>query len=501
MGKQSKLKYAIAAGHHLTAKTAEEILIAGGNAFDACVAAYLVSFVAEPVMASAGAGGFANIHTPEEGNFVLDFFCQTPSNNVLSDRMYKEILVDFGESQETFFVGPASMAVPGAMAMIQHLAQHYCTIQLRELVGPAQTLAQQGVALTDFQAYDLQLLHDIVTDSEEGKALFATNGEVKKKGEVLHMPQYADFLESFAREKADWFYRGEPAQAVSDYAASSGGYISYQDFRNYKLLRRQAFRFLYQGHSISVPPLPSVGGGLLALFLKGHSQKSYALGSKEHLMSLRKAYQYSYPYGKSVSSLEKEIAKYFEGYTSTDSAELPTSGTSHFNICDGAGNAIALSTSIGEGCTYFIPGTDMQMNNMLGETALLPDGLDSWKKDSRLNSMMCPTLVFDQKHKVAMLIGTGGATRIPFSIGQTLINYYEHGMDLEQAVHYPRVFENENQIYLEKGYDYSDMTIDKDLKLWEDLDMVFGGTHSIDLKGKQAIGDQRREGIARMLIK
>ena len=501
MKDQSKIKYAIAAGHHLTAKTAEDILAAGGNAFDACVAAYLVSFVAEPLMASAGAGGFANIYTPDKGNFILDFFCQTPSNNSISQPNYKEILLDFGESQETFFVGPASMAVPGAMALVQYLVEHYCSIPLRELVIPAQTLAKNGVALTDFQAYDLQLLNTILTDSEEGRALFASDGQVKKKGDILLMPQYTDFLESYAREKPDWFYRGEPALSVTDYAREHGGYIRYEDFRNYQVIRREPFLFPYGDQYISVPPLPSLGGGLLALFLRKTAEKKYEVGSKEHFTILRNAYHNSFPYGKDVASLVAEMHLHYPNYTSIDSADISTSGTSHFNICDDKGNAIALSTSIGEGCTYFIPGTNMQMNNMLGETALLPDGLDSWKQDARLNSMMCPTIVFDQARAPSILIGTGGATRIPFSISQTLMNYYEHKMPLYEAIHFPRIYESENQIYLEKGYDYNTADIDKTIRVWEELDMVFGGTHSIDLVNKQAVGDRRREGVAKIVVK
>ncbi len=54
----AKAKGVVAAGHRLTAEAAAEILEDGGNAYDACLAGLFMSFVAEPVFASPGGGGF-----------------------------------------------------------------------------------------------------------------------------------------------------------------------------------------------------------------------------------------------------------------------------------------------------------------------------------------------------------------------------------------------------------------------------------------------------------
>ena len=53
-----KQKGAVAAGHPLSAETAEAILRDGGNAFDAAVGAQFTALVAEPVLTSLGGGGF-----------------------------------------------------------------------------------------------------------------------------------------------------------------------------------------------------------------------------------------------------------------------------------------------------------------------------------------------------------------------------------------------------------------------------------------------------------
>ena len=47
----------VAAGHQETARSACEMLRAGGNAFDASLAAMLTACVVEPVLASPGGSG------------------------------------------------------------------------------------------------------------------------------------------------------------------------------------------------------------------------------------------------------------------------------------------------------------------------------------------------------------------------------------------------------------------------------------------------------------
>ena len=51
------MKHHVAAGDPVTAQAARSLLEAGGNAFDAAVAAMFAAMVAEPTLTSAGGGG------------------------------------------------------------------------------------------------------------------------------------------------------------------------------------------------------------------------------------------------------------------------------------------------------------------------------------------------------------------------------------------------------------------------------------------------------------
>ena len=146
---------AIAAGHSETLTAAEEILKAGGNAFDAAIAATFAMFASEPYMASAGAGGFAMCHSAEHGTRLLDFFTQTPnSKNLERDLDFKAIVIDFGTETEVFHVGKASVATPGVIAGLFEMHRKLGTIPIKVLVEHAKHIATKGVLVEEFGEID-----------------------------------------------------------------------------------------------------------------------------------------------------------------------------------------------------------------------------------------------------------------------------------------------------------------------------------------------------------
>ena len=113
--------------------------------------------------------------------------------------------------------------------------------------------------------------------------------------------------------------------------------------------------------------------------------------------------------------------------------------------------SVSLTTSIGEGSGVFIPGTDIHMNNMLGEEALMSKGFYNWDPDQRLISMMSPTIVEDRTGNV-LVTGTGGAGRIPYMISLLCHMIFNHKMNLENAVKAPRIYYHTGVLEIESGY-------------------------------------------------
>ena len=142
----------VAAGHALTVATAEDVLRAGGNAYDAAVAALATSFVAEPVLSSPGGGGFLLAAPAEDPPRVYDFFVQTPlERRPLADIELYPVVADFGTQQQQFRIGRGTVATPGLPRGIEEIHADLGTIPLRELVAPACRLALDGVVVTEMQ--------------------------------------------------------------------------------------------------------------------------------------------------------------------------------------------------------------------------------------------------------------------------------------------------------------------------------------------------------------
>lgn len=474
----------IAAGHQETAKAAALILEDGGNAFDAAIAAFFASFIAEPCMSSAGGGAFANIWTAAGQSLFLDCFCQTPRSKQLHGLVdFEPMVVNFGSTSETFHVGMGTIAVPGIIAGIDYIHRHFGTRPLSVLVQPALELARQGVTMNGFQNFDIRVLEVIMTREEESRAIFYPDGNPLAVGEILRMPALADYLEFLVKEGKREFYEGELAKQLVADCRERGGYLTLDDMANYQVRVDQPLRFSYRDRTVLTNPLPSVGGTLLGFILRKLDQvPSYTAYSPEHVQTLQQILDEVYRIERRPTELNKKWGS-----------------TSHFNIIDRQGNAINITMSNGEGCGYMVPGTNVMMNNMLGEASLLPDGLHSWTPDTRLASMMSPTLVLDANQQLEIVLGTGGGSRIPAAIAQVLHYLIDFKRPVQEAVHAARLHNEHQELNLEPDFVGKHLP-QSDLKVvnWQAPAMFFGGVHSLQRQGQtwRAAADDRREGYA-----
>ncbi len=476
----------IAAGHKKTAEAAGIILKDGGNAFDAAIAAFFASFINEPCMSSAGGGAFANILTAEGQSIFLDCFCQTPKRKrPISEVDFGPMVVNFGSTTETFHVGMGSIAVPGIIAGIYYIHEHFASRPMSVLIEPALELARKGVAINDFQFFDIRVLEAIMTKEEESRKIFYPDGKPIPVGSLLKMPAMADYLEFLVKEGKREFYEGEFGQRLVADSKAKGGFLTEKDLLEYEVKVSRPLSFKYRDKTILTNPLPSMGGTLLGLVmrkLEKRYQQNYQAFSKEHIQTLQQVIDEVFRIERSVTNLNKKWGS-----------------TSHFNIVDKQGNAINITMSNGEGCGYMVPGTNIMLNNMLGEASLLPNGFHSWTPDTRLSSMMAPTLVLDANGRFEIATGTGGASRIPAAIAQVLHYLIDFKMDVEQAVHAARLHNEHLELNLEPDFVGKHLAQDS-LKViqWEQPAMYFGGVHTIQRKNSSlyAAGDTRREGFA-----
>jgi len=111
-------KSSVASGHPQVTEAACALLRAGGNAFDAILAAGFAAAVTEPALTSLGGGGFLLARTVEGRAVLFDFFVNTPGHGLRageSELHFLPITVRFPSSEQIFNVGLGSAAVPGVL--------------------------------------------------------------------------------------------------------------------------------------------------------------------------------------------------------------------------------------------------------------------------------------------------------------------------------------------------------------------------------------------------
>src|SRR5262245_53375635 len=264
------MKGAVAGGHPLTAQAGARALLEGGNAVDACVAAAFAAAVTESPLTGPGAGGFMLIHRARDGSTRLaDFFVAAPGLGLRRPRggAMQVVHVGFGESTTTqpFRIGPASCAVPGAVAGLEAAHRAYGRLPWRELLAPAVELARDGVELTRSQAHMHGLLDPILRSTDEGRRIYSDpSGTRLVAGDRLRMPELADTLDAIGRRGAAVLYHGERARAIVAAVSHGGGELTLADLAGYRVVWRRPVRVRYRGAEFVSNPPPSSGGLLIA---------------------------------------------------------------------------------------------------------------------------------------------------------------------------------------------------------------------------------------------
>ena len=257
----------VAAGHPVTAAAGARVLRAGGNAVDAAVGAMLMSFVAEPLLTGLGAGGYLLTAGFDAEPTVLDFFVAAPGRGAAPGAPRAEllpVLVDFGDAEQTFNVGPASVGAWGVPAGIAAATRRWGGAELAALAQPAVALAREGITLNAPQGYVSEILGGILTSTPEAAAVFAPGGAPLGPGDVFRWPDLADALERLGAEGTGPFVHGDVALRVCDWLAERGGVLTRADVEGYEAIERAPVRVAYRGREVLTNPPPNAGGILIA---------------------------------------------------------------------------------------------------------------------------------------------------------------------------------------------------------------------------------------------
>ncbi len=459
-----QLPAGVAAGHPATAAAGLEILAAGGNAFDAAVAASLASCVAETVMTGLLGGGHAIVWDADSTTARnLDFFCAVPG---LGGDGRAGTLVDvdipFGVESVPYVVGPASCAVPGVIAGLDALWRELGSLPWPQLAAPALRLARDGVPLPPAHASCLAFLAPVLT-LDLGERIYSPGGRLLEAGDRLEQPGLATALESIAAEGAASGYAGTIGRSLLALSDERGGLVTAADLVAYK--------------PVWSSPVEVEREGLTWLTRGGLSRVPETLPRLRNLGRLSPA---------------DRLVALVEALAGSSASQQHTT---NLVTADAHGNACVLTTSLGLGSGDYLPGLDLHLNSMLGEADLVVDGVPP--AGERVPSMMAPTLVLENGAPV-LAAGSAGGGRLRTALLTAALGVLDEGLGPQEAVDRPRVHPVGGVVNAEPGADEAGVAAleasGHRVQRWPGLNHYFGGVSLIGCHGGAA--DPRRSGAA-----
>jgi gamma-glutamyltranspeptidase/glutathione hydrolase len=462
------MRAGVAAGHPATAEAGAEILTEGGTAADAAVAACLASCVAETVMTGLLGGGHAIYLDAAAGAAVnLDCFVAVPGLGAPRRRPeLVQLEVPFGAELVHYAVGPASCGVPGVPAGLEALCQRFGRLPWKRLCEPALALARAGVVMPPAHAACLDMLAAVMT-MNEGAAIYAPGGRLLRAGDLLSQPGLLRAIEVLADEGPRSVYAGTVAESLLGLVGERGGLVTADDLAAYEARWSEPVSFLYaETQLLTRPALGPISEPL------GRLSPLHGLDPAERAVAL-------------VHALAGD-------------GGAPETHTTNLTVVDADGSACVLTTSLGLGSGDFLPGFDLHLNSMLGETDLLRGDLEP---GGRMASMMAPTIALAEDVRPVLAAGAAGGTRLRSALVQVVAGVLDEGLEVEAAISRARLHVAENTVQLEPGFEPGVQDAIEaagfGVRTWPAQHHYFGGVSAITPSGGS--GDPRRSGTARMI--
>jgi gamma-glutamyltranspeptidase / glutathione hydrolase len=443
------------------------VLKNGGNAVDAAVAVGFALAVTHPQAGNIGGGGFMLVRFADGRSTFLDFRERAPQK--AARLMYVDRA---GNVTKGSVEGWTSAGVPGTVRGFGYAHEKYGSRKWTELVTPAVELARNGFEVS-YGLWTSLKGSSKLPQSADSKRIFLS----AEPGDTLRQVDLARVLERIARNGAREFYDGETGRILAAEMTRHGGLITNEDLHDYAVIERAPLQGTYRGYEILTAPPPSSGGvGILQMMgmLGGSGYEKSGAGSASSIHYVSETMRRFFadrsrylgdPAYASLRVPELLSQDYVRVRRSTIDADKATpSGavlpglpdaerggqTTHFNVVDAAGNAVAVTYTLndryGNGIT--VPRLGFLLNDEMDDFASKPGSanlfgliqgeVNAIAPGKRPLSSMTPTIV-TRDGKFYMALGGPGGSRIITSVLQVLLNVFDFGMNVQEAVDAPRI--------------------------------------------------------------
>ena len=463
----------VVAQEPLAADVGVTIQSSGGNAVDAAVAVGFALAVTHPFAGNIGGGGFMLIHLADGRTTFIDFREKAPGK--ATHDMYLDAS---GNVTHDSLVGWRAVGVPGTVRGLELALKKYGTKSWSELLQPAIHLASAGFPISYSQMRSFHYAADMLSQFPDSKRIFLKDGNFYDWNENFQQPELARTLERIAHNGAKEFYEGETARILASQMEKNGGLITLEDLREYQSVERKPLEGDYKGYHIITSPPPSSGGvGILQMLAMldgtGYEKSKAGSATAYHYLAevMRRFYADRNQYLGDPDFVKDPITAlldptYIRARRDSIDPALATpsdrinpglpvtaaegSETTHYSIADEQGNVVAVTYTLnaGYGSGVTVPGAGFLLNDEMDDFAAKPGspnlfGLVQGEANSiapgrRPLSSMVPTIVL-KDGKPFLVLGAPGGSRIITAVLQVLLNVIDFGMNIQEAIDFPRV--------------------------------------------------------------
>ena len=264
----------VSAGHPLTTAAASEILLKGGNAFDAGVAAMLAGGVVEQDLYSLGGEGLVLVY-PQKDREVTSIVGQGWAPKAATIEWYLE------RNKTLTGAGLDPAVVPGALHAALTVLERWGTMRFEEVAARAIGYARDGFPMRPRTASAIERERKFIDLWPGNVATWRkADGTAYAPGELIKLPDLAATLtkmvqaERSARRRfrgraagvaaaRDRFYKGDIARDMVAFLQQHGAPFDIKDFSEFSARVEEPASITYRGFTVYKHAFNSQGPALL----------------------------------------------------------------------------------------------------------------------------------------------------------------------------------------------------------------------------------------------
>lgn len=433
----------------LAAQAGLRMLLEGGSAADAAVAAAIALTVVEPVMNGIGSDAFALIWDADSLNGL----------NASGRAPGAWSPARFAGRNAMPTEGWDSVTVPGAVSAWAALSRKFGKLPFERLFEPAIEYARRGFLVSPVIARQWQAQVPRLASQPGFAEAFLRGGRAPQIGELFRFPEQARTLEEIAASGGESFYRGALAEKIAGFSAANGGVLTGEDLAAHQADWVEPAGQRYRGCRVhEIPPNGQGIAALIALGILEHfdlrslapdSADSLHLQAEAMKLAFADAYRYladaramEIPWSSLLDSAYLESRARLidrDGARQSSFGMPPPSGTVYLAAADANGMMVSYiqSNYMGFGSGIVVPGTGISLQNRGACFSLQPDHPNLVGGGKRPFHTIIPAFL-TRDDKPVMSFGVMGGDMQPQGHVQMVVRLLDYRQNPQAAADAPR---------------------------------------------------------------